>query len=498
MPATPSIRIRPVNQAPIQPDRDFVLYWMIANRRRADNFSLQRAVEHAQALDKPLVILEKLRYGYRWNCDRFHAFVMQGMADNRRAFADAPVLYYPFVETGLHGAAGLLQALGKLACVVITDDFPTDNLPRMIAEAGEQLDVRLEAVDSNGLLPMRAADQVYTTAYAFRRFLQKALPGHLATFPDPDPLAGIALPRLPGLPQAITERWPTATEALLSATPAALASLPIDHGIPAVAGVCGGAETAQRVLAAFLDHRLQRYADERNEPEQPVASGLSPYLHFGHISVHTVFRELMDREGWTTAHLATKASGSRSGWWGASPAAEAFLDEIVTWRELGYNFCWQRSDYDQYESLPDWARQTLAEHAGDPRPYRYTRAELEAAQTHDPLWNAAQMQLVEEGRIHNYLRMLWGKKVLEWSATPQEALETLIELNNKYALDGCNPNSYSGIFWIFGRYDRAWGPERPIFGKIRYMSSDNTARKVRVGQYIRRYGSPLATKRFTN
>jgi deoxyribodipyrimidine photo-lyase len=149
--------------------------------------------------------------------------------------------------------------------------------------------------------------------------------------------------------------------------------------------------------------------------------------------------------------------------------------------------CWQRDDYDRYESLPDWAQTTLAEHAGDQRPFVYRPEQLEAADTHDPLWNAAQRQLVGEGRIHNYLRMLWGKKVLEWSASPREALATLIELNNKYALDGRNPNSYSGIFWVFGRYDRAWGPERPIFGKIRYMSSENTARKVRVKDYIRRY-----------
>ena len=150
--------------------------------------------------------------------------------------------------------------------------------------------------------------------------------------------------------------------------------------------------------------------------------------------------------------------------------------------------CSRRDDYDQYESLPNWAQQTLAKHADDPREYVYTRDELEAAQTHDPLWNAAQRQLRREGRIHNYLRMLWGKKILEWSPSPQAALDVLIELNNKYALDGRDPNSYSGIFWVLGRYDRAWGPERPVFGTIRYMSSENTARKVRVKDYLRRYG----------
>jgi deoxyribodipyrimidine photo-lyase len=160
----------------------------------------------------------------------------------------------------------------------------------------------------------------------------------------------------------------------------------------------------------------------------------------------------------------------------------------VTWRELGFNMCRYRDDYDSYESLPDWARATLDEHTADPRPYLYTPDEFEAAETHDPLWNAVQRQLVREGIIHNYLRMLWGKKILEWSPTPRDALRTMIELNNKYALDGRDPNSYSGVFWVLGRYDRPWGPVRPVFGRIRYMTSKNTARKVRLKKYMERFG----------
>ena len=155
----------------------------------------------------------------------------------------------------------------------------------------------------------------------------------------------------------------------------------------------------------------------------------------------------------------------------------------MTWRELGYNMSSHRDDYDQYESLPDWVQATLAKHEGDPREQVYSLDEFATAATHDPLWNAAQTQLVREGRIHNYLRMLWGKKILEWSATPRDALATMIELNNRYALDGRNPNSYSGIFWTLGRYDRPWGPERPIFGSVRYMSSDNTRKKLRANDY---------------
>jgi deoxyribodipyrimidine photo-lyase len=149
--------------------------------------------------------------------------------------------------------------------------------------------------------------------------------------------------------------------------------------------------------------------------------------------------------------------------------------------------CSHQNDYDRYESLPDWARVTLEKHARDKRSHIYTLRQLENAETYDELWNAAQRQLVREGRMHNYLRMLWGKKILEWTPSPREALAVMIELNNKYAVDGRDPNSYSGIFWCLGRYDRPWGPERKIFGKIRYMSSDNTARKLRVTSYLKKY-----------
>jgi deoxyribodipyrimidine photo-lyase len=171
-----------------------------------------------------------------------------------------------------------------------------------------------------------------------------------------------------------------------------------------------------------------------------------------------------------------------------SPAAEAFIDQLVTWRELGYNMAARRDDYAEYSSLPDWARRSLDAHAADPRPHIYPFETLDAATTDDELWNAAQRQLRREGRIQNYLRMLWGKRILEWTAAPQDALAAMIELNNRYALDGRNPNSYSGIFWVLGRYDRPW-PVRPIFGAVRYMSSANTARKLRVREYLARYAA---------
>jgi len=205
------------------------------------------------------------------------------------------------------------------------------------------------------------------------------------------------------------------------------------------------------------------------------------------VSAHEVFHTIMQHEEWSPDRVAESAAGKRAGWWGVSAAAEAFLDQLVTWRELGFNGSHTLSNYDRFEGLPQWAQATLQKHASDERQLVYMLDALEAAQTHDPLWNAAQTQLVRDGAIHNYLRMLWGKNILAWSPSPWDALDVLIELNNKYALDGRDPNSYAGIFWCLGRYDRPWGPEREIFGTVRYMTSKNTARKYRVQSYVQRF-----------
>jgi deoxyribodipyrimidine photo-lyase len=482
----PEIRVRLANAAHLRADGEFILYWMIANRRVRWNFGLQRAVDWARALRKPLVILEALRCDYRWASDRLHHFIVQGMADNAASVKSKPVLYYAYLEPRKDADKGLLAALAKRACVVVSDDFPCFFLPRMVEVAARQVPVRMELVDSNGILPMRAAEKVFARAVDFRRFLQMSLREHLVALPHSDPLRGVRLPRLESLPKAIVRRWPAANVAQLAKRPEELARLPLDHSV-SIAETAGGSRAAECRMTKFLDEHLGSYAESRNEPDKDVASGLSPYLHFGHISAHEVFHALIKREVWSPAKLAAKANGSKEGWWGMSVAAESFLDELITWRELGYNMCWQRTNFDRFESLPNWAQKSLAKHARDRRAHSYDLASFELAETHDPLWNAAQRQLVREGKIHNYLRMLWGKKILEWSSTPQAALDTMIELNNKYALDGRNPNSYSGIFWVLGRYDRAWGPERPIFGKIRYMSSENTARKLRVARYLAKY-----------
>jgi len=481
----PSLRVRPVNDAPLRPQRDIVLYWMIAARRPRSNYALEHAASHARSLGKPLVVLEALRVDHPWASARFHQFVVDGMRDTRAALAGRTgITYLPYLEPEPGAARGLLAALAAHASVVVTDDFPCFFLPAMVEAAGRRLDVRLEAVDGNGLLPMRAVSQAFPTAHSFRRALQKELPAHLKERPEADPLsAPIAAAAWP-IPHAITERWP---DGLAWLEEHDLADLPINRLVTPTA-TRGGWRAAHARLDAFVEHDLTAYGQDRNVPDHDVTSRLSPYLHWGHIGPHEVFDRLMAREGWL-GHLPSKATGSRAGWWGVSAAAEGFLDQFITWRELGYNLTSRRTDYADFDSLPPWALKTLALHAVDRRKHVYGLDEFERGETHDPLWNAAQTQLVREGRIHNYLRMLWGKKILQWTASPREALAVMIELNNKYALDGRNPNSYSGIFWVLGRYDRPWGPERPIFGVVRYMTSENTARKVSVKEYLRRYAT---------
>ena len=455
---------------------------MIANRRMSHNFSLDRAIELAKEQNKPLVVLEALRLGYQWASERLHAFILEGMLDNMRdvAGADTDLTYLAYVEREIPEGKGLLEHLAKDACAIVTDDFPCFMLPKMTAAAAGKVNVKMEMVDSNGLYPMRIAPQVFLRAYDFRRHLQKELKPHFKDFPEPAPLEGLKL----GKAAVDTGHWPIMDEAGLEDARSLVKELDLDHTVKPV-DYKGGRQAALEALSAFKS-RFKRYGEDRNHPDDDVASGLSVWLHFGHISTHEIFNELVPN--FKTSQLAAKANGARAGWWGLEDHAESFLDELITWRELGFNMCALRpDDYYKYESLPDWAQQTLEEHASDPREWVYSLEEFEKAQTHDDVWNAAQNQLIREGRIHNYLRMLWGKKILHWSESPQVALEIMVELNNKYAVDGRDPNSYSGIFWVLGRYDRAWGPEREIFGKIRYMTSESAMSKLRMKEYVKRY-----------
>lgn len=459
---------------------------MTSFRRTRFNFALEHAVDHARTLNRPLVVLEALRIGYPHASDRLHTFILQGMAENARRFQRTCVEHYAYVEPEAGAGSGLLEALAQRACVVVGDDWPSFFVPRMQQAAAERVAVRFEVVDSNGLFPMRATSRVFTTAHSYRAHLQKELPPHLGEFPAEDPLAGLSLPEA-SIPKEVERRWPRASKGLLEAAPSAIAHLPVDHSVPP-SHLEGGSHVAEARLARFIRDGLPHYLERRNEPELDGTSTLSPALHFGHVSAHEVFRAVANRERWSPTRLSRPLGGTRTGWWGMSAAAEGFLDQLVTWRELAFNAsAHDGSRLDSLATLPAFARATLQKHSKDPRPHRYSLEQLERAETHDELWNATQRQLVRDGWFHNYLRMLWGKKILEWSPSPLEALRRMAFLMDRYSLDGRDPVSWSGYLWVLGKYDRAWGPERPIFGSVRYMSSDNTARKISVKQFLERY-----------
>jgi deoxyribodipyrimidine photo-lyase len=503
------LRVETLNQAPVVGSEEgarYVVYWMTAFRRLEWNHALEQAVAWSRHLGLPLLVFEPLRMGYAYQNLRHHRFCVDGMEEHLARLEGQRTGYFPYVEPEAGAGKGLLAALARRAALVVTDDAPHFFLPRMRAAAARALPVRLEAVDSNGLLPLRQPGRDFTTAYSFRRHLHKFLPPWLEEAPAEHPLAGDPLPAFgdPAAPmgarlrevlgQELLDRWPAVTPTLLADR--SLSGLPLNRAVPPVP-FRGGREEASRRLARFLEAGLPGYVEGRNHPDRSHATGLSPHLHWGHISSHEIVHAVLDREGYRPALLAAevqdrKADGRREGWWGLSADAEAFLDQVITWRELGvqgtFRYAAAGEDPEAWETLPGWARETLGQHRDDPRPHLYDRDAFEAAETHDPLWNAAQRELRREGTIHNYLRMLWGKKILEWTESPEEALAVMVYLNHTWGVDGRDPNSTSGIMWTLGRYDRGW-PERAVYGKVRSMTSDSTRRKVDLDDYLARFGA---------
>jgi deoxyribodipyrimidine photo-lyase len=486
----PPVRVRARNDVPPRPGR-YVLYWMTAARRPRFNFALERAVEWARQLTLPLLVFEPLRAAYPHASDRLHVFAIEGMQANAAYLEARGVHYQPWVEPRDGEGKGLLAALAAEAAVVIGDETATFFLPRMTEAAGAQLQARFETVDGAGLLPLSLLPGPFARAYDFRRFLQKTLRPHLRAMPRPEPVDD-GLPRSRGqlIAADVAARWGLGAQRHAIADPGSLAARsPIDHRVGKVADAGGHAEGSRR-LAAFVKRRLSRYAEERSHPDDEAASGLSFWLHWGHTSPHEVLAAVADATGWTPDRIGPSNVGKKDGWWNAGESADAFLDELVTWRELGQARCRTTDDFDRYEGLPAWARRTLEAHVADPRAHAYSEAQLEAGETEDAIWNAAMHELRETGRIQNYLRMLWGKRVLTWTAHPRDAFEILLRLNDRWALDGRDPSSCSNVGWVFGAYDRPWAPERPIFGTVRMMSSASTWRKLRMKDYFARWRTP--------
>jgi deoxyribodipyrimidine photo-lyase len=452
---------------------------MQAYRRLTYNHALDHAIRLAAEHQVPLVIYEGLRLGYPWASARLHTFILQGMQENARRAKELGVNYWPFVETPDQPGRGLLRQLSAAATAVVTDDFPAFIVPGQIRALGKQIDCALIAVDSNSIVPLRLLGEACAMAAHMRPRIHKA-------FAEAWPHRAAAEPEFPS---ALCKKVDPLFETWKCNDLAAFVSgLPIDQTVRPVDSANGGTTPAEERLAIFLKKRLAGYAEARSAPTPPdegKASELSPYLHFGHISIEQVITAVLGKK-WTPAQLNLANRGKREGYYCDNPDVNSFLDEAITWRDVGFHWHTRRGadTASLQKSLPGWAWTTLQKHTADPREYVYSLEEFETAATHDEIWNAAQTELVLTGRMQNYLRMLWGKKVIEWTAAPDEAYRILEHLNNKYALDGRDPNSYTGILWCFGLFDRPWVPERQIFGTVRYMSSENTGRKFKLMGYL--------------
>jgi deoxyribodipyrimidine photo-lyase len=439
-------RIRPLNDRKAT-GRPLVVYWMQAAQRARTNHALEYAVRAANELRKSLVVFFALTENYPEANERHYAFMLEGLKETQETLRGRGIPMV--VRRGEPDKE--IAAFGRDAAMVVVDDGYVRVERGWRRSAAAALDCPLVEVATNVVVPLAAASPKEEYAAAtLRPKIYRLLDGFLR------PLRETPL-RIKSVEPAI-DSWD------IGDTTAALARLDLDRTIGRVPSIRGGESEAGIKLQAFVKNKLAAYAEARNDPSLDALSGLSPYLQFGQISPLAVA-------------LAVK-KGPRYG-------QAAFLEELIVRRELSFNFVHYNRAYDRFESLPEWCRQALLEHAGDPRPYLYSRAELKAAATHDPYWNAAQKEMVLTGKMHGTMRMYWGKKILEWSVSPREAFRTALALNNAYELDGRDANAFAGVAWCFGKHDRPWA-RRPVFGTVRYMNAAGLRRKFDADAYVRK------------
>jgi deoxyribodipyrimidine photo-lyase len=450
-------RVRQLNSAGLRPGADYVLYWSQMNRRADCNQALSFAIELANQLDLPVACYEGLTCSYPNASDRLHRFILEGVEETEKRLAARGIGYTFHLRRRRSDPNDALYRLTASAAAVVTDDYPTFVAARHNLSVAPKLDVSFYAVDASCVVPMTRFEKREYAAYTMRPKLHKLLPQYFRPSPDVE-VHNAFRDRKNKLHTRVTSRN----------IDKLMAACEIDHTVRPALGIEGGRLAAEKQLTGFLEGSLRRYAGERNEPSAHATSGLSPYLHFGQI-------------GSLEVALAAR-------WYAHEHKliADEFLEELIVRRELAFNFArFARPNLAEasLEMLPDWARATIARHRRDRRNPVYTAGQFERAETHDALWNATQTELLLRGTIHGYYRMYWGKKVIEWSASCEEALRTMIYLHDRYALDGRDPNTYTNILWCFGLRDRPW-PERPIFGTLRYMSVEGMRRKTDVDAYI--------------
>lgn len=438
-------RVIRLNTAEIR--RGPVVYWMSRDQRIRDNWAILFAQKQAIRMKSPLVVVFCLVSSFLHAAERNYSFMLKGLAEVSRSLSSLDIAFQ--LLEGIPGKV-LPAYLKKIGAGCLITDFDPLRIKRQWkGEVSESIVIPFYEVDAHNIVPCRStsAKQEFG-AYTIRPKLLRALPEFLTPFPrirkHPFPFTGRTV--YPDRLKHIRQR--------------------IDRGTTdEVGGLKPGEDAALRHLRNFLRDRFDKYSEDRNDPSLNGQSGLSPYLHFGQLSAQRVALEVADSAA-------------------AKKSRDAFLEELIIRRELSDNFCFYNPGYDSFEGFPLWARKTLHEHREDKRAYNYSLKQFEQAATHDDLWNAAQREMAITGKMHGYMRMYWAKKILEWTGSPEEALQNAIYLNDKYSLDGRDPNGYAGIAWsIGGVHDRAWG-QRPIFGKIRYMSYSGCKSKFDVKAYI--------------
>jgi deoxyribodipyrimidine photo-lyase len=442
-------RVKRLNDRDLRRGR-YVLYWMQQSQRAACNPALEYALEVANRRGLPVLVAFGLMDAYPDANLRHYRFMLEGLQEVAATLAERRINFV--IRRGAPNEVA--AALGEEAALVVCDRGYLRHQKRWRAEVAGRVPCALVQIESDVVVPLDVpSDKAEAAARTLRPKLHKVRDEYLRPFED-------AAVRTSSLDLRIDSTVD------LSDIDGALGSLELDRSVTPVARFRGGTGEARRRLRKFLESKLDGYADGRREPGAYQCSLLSPYLHFGQISPVEVALTVRD------AKAATDAD------------RRAYLEELIVRRELAANFVEFEPRYDDYACLPGWARATLEAHRSDRRRHIYTPDQPENARTHDRYWNAAMREMHETGFMHNYMRMYWAKKILEWSAEPEAAFRTILYLNNKYFLDGRDANSYANVAWIFGVHDRPW-PERPVFGKVRYMNAKGLERKFDMAAYVR-------------
>lgn len=440
-----------------------VLYWMQRAQRGRDNSALNAAIALGNELNLPVLTIFVVADYPAANLRHYH-FMLEGLANAAQHLEERGIPFVMRRGAPPQEVARLAQEVHAAALISDESELRTPRAWR--AELKDLLTVPFACVDADVVVPSKFFPREEWAARTFRPKIQRFLPAYLQPLTDLEPLHKLSsVPCDPGFAAHPLDY---------------LEQLQIDRSVAPSPIYHGGQDEGKQRLRRFIEARLSSYSQLRNQPTAAATSELSAYLHFGNISVQQTAWEIEQLMPASTSSAQIDENDGRA----------AYLEELIVRRELAVNFALHNPHYDTLAGCPDWGRATLQKHAQDPREWTYTREELEQARTHDELWNASQREMVTTGRMHGYMRMYWAKKILEWTASPEEAFEDAVYLNDKYEIDGRDANGYTGISWaIGGRHDRPWAPERPIFGLVRYMALSGMQRKMDVRAYIHKWNT---------